>query len=201
MDRGLSVARLEFSNFSITWFLFPQMKNIISICLVTLLLLNVMGYYGVFLGMRYRNTQEFIQRLDAETYNTSETLTLKIPVSIPYYGETEFVRVDGEIEHEGQFYRLVKQKYERDTLHIVCIRDVKRQHIQNALKDYVETFASHTSDPQQGNKMPTFIKDYVSVTFNLCASAGGWCLVLSRPGAEEFNDDPYSPSPAPPPKA
>ena len=177
------------------------MKNIISICLVTLLLLNVMGYYGVFLGMRYRNTQEFIQRLDAEAYNTSETLTLRIPLSIPYYGETEFVRVDGEIEHEGQFYRLVKQKYERDTLHIVCIRDAKRQHIQNALKDYVETFASHTSDPQQGNTIPSFIKDYVCATFRLGASAAGWCLILAHAAAEAFNEEPYFHSPAPPPKA
>ncbi|MGC1240132.1 MAG: hypothetical protein WA874_01025 [Chryseosolibacter sp.] len=176
------------------------MKKVVSICLVALLLLNVMGYYGVFLGLRYRNTQEFIQRLDAEAYNNSETLTLKIPLSIPYYGETEFVRVDGEIEHAGEFFRLVKQKYEKDTLHIVCIRDTRRQNIQNALKDYVETFATHSTDPTQVKSVPSFIKDYVSATFKLDASASGWCLMLTHPAAKEFNQDPYLSATVPPPR-
>jgi hypothetical protein len=161
------------------------MKKVVSIFLVVLLLLNVMGYYGVFLGLRYRNSQQFIQRLDAERYSESETITLKIPLTIPYYGDTDFERVDGEIEHGGEFYRLVKQKFERDTLQIVCIKDVKRKHIQKALKEYVKTFADHSADRTSGKSIPSFIKDYVPSSFELGTASGGWNLSLIYPAAED----------------
>lgn len=176
------------------------MNKVVSICLVSLLLLNVMGYYGVFLGVKYQNTQEFIQRLDAELYQESETMTIKIPLSIPYYAETEYERLDGEIEHEGEFYRLVKQKFEKDTLHIVCIKDVKRKHIQKALKDYVKTFADHSADRPHGKTIPSFIKEYFSASFHLDASATGWSLMLYQAVAEEISQEPYLSSPSPPPE-
>jgi hypothetical protein len=45
-----------------------------------------------------------------------ETILLKIPVAVPYQIDSEgYERVDGEFEHQGEFYRLVKQKYQNDT--------------------------------------------------------------------------------------
>ena len=34
-----------------------------------------------------------------------------------------YERVNGEFEHNGEFFKLVKQKLENDTLNIVCIKD------------------------------------------------------------------------------
>lgn len=149
------------------------MKKICSIFLVCLLLLNVLGYYGVFLGLKYRNTVDLTQRLDAEDYATSETVTIKVPLAIPYYMDTEFERIDGEIEHQGEFYRLVKQKLENDTLHIICIRDVKGKRLKQALADYVKTFSHHSSD-EPLKTVPGFIKDYIPANFTVTSSAMGW---------------------------
>jgi hypothetical protein len=73
----------------------------------------------------------------------SETVTLKVPVAIPYLQNTDFERVNGEFEHNGEFFRLVKQRFASDTLYIVCIKDTRSKHIKQALAEYVKTFSDH----------------------------------------------------------
>lgn len=149
------------------------MKKFTSYVLVLLLLLNVMGYYGVFIGLKYSHTASINQRLDDSQYSESQTVTLKVPLAIPYYGDTEYQRVNGEIEYGGEVYRLVKQKYEKDTLYIVCIRDLEGKRIKQALADYVKNFTDHSSDNAL-KSLPSFIKDFISTTFSLDPSNKGW---------------------------
>jgi hypothetical protein len=176
------------------------MKKVFSFFLLLLLLLNVMGYYGVFLGMKYRNTLEIMQRLDATAYNNPEAITLKLPLSIPYYGSTEFERVDGEIEHHGEFYRLVKQKFENDTLYVVCIRDIQQKRIHQALAQYVESF-SEQSSANNVTTVPSFIKDYVPSSFSLGITSGGWSLSIAYRTAENPTFSTYLSTIYPPPEA
>ena len=169
--------------------------------LVVLLLLNVMGYYGLFLGLKYKNTVRVMERINAAGYNPSEAMTLKIPLSIPYYGDTDFERVDGEIEHQGEFFRLVKQKLEKDTLYVVCIKDSNAKHIHKALTDYVKTFSDQSSDQSNNKAFRSIIKDYFPAYFSLEWAAGGWAEMLGYKDQERFFSGPCMPFPAPPPKA
>lgn len=177
------------------------MKKAVSIFLTAILLLNVMGYYGLFLGLKYENSLDITQRLDADDYTRDETITLKIPLNIPYYGDTDFERVDGEIEHEGEFYRLVKQKFERDTLYIVCMKDIKSKQIKKALNKYVKTFTDQSADHSGAKTIPSFIKDYITTSFNLNASAAGWCLTLVYYTDEVKSFTLYFSNYSPPPEA
>ena len=140
------------------------MKKITAHLLVLLLLLNVMGYYGVFVGLHYKHSATINQQLDGPGELEFETVTLKVALTIPYYGDTEYGRVSGEIEHNGEFYRLVKQKFEKDTLYIVCIKDVQSKRIKQALADYVKNFSEHSSD-HAAKTIPSFIKDYIATEF------------------------------------
>lgn len=155
------------------------MKKVFAIVLTILLLLNTMGYYGIFLGLKYKNTLEITERLDSENYQESETVTIKVPLVVPYFPNTEFERVNGEIEHNGEFYRLVKQKLVNDTLHIVCIRDTNSKHIKHALTDYVRTFTDQSANTSQGKTVPVFIKDYIATVFKLATLSEGWNVELS----------------------
>lgn len=176
------------------------MRKVVSICLVVLLLLNVMGYYGIFVGMKYNNTRKVTQRINADDFEESETITIKIPLSIPYYGDTDFERVDGEIEHEGQFYRLVKQKLHKDTLHIVCIRDTRAEHIHEALSDYVRTFADQSADRSGTVSAYSFIKDYFPASFSLHVVATGWASAIKFAHATYRIQDALMKSSSPPPE-
>lgn len=177
------------------------MKKIVSVFLVALFLLNVMGYYGLFLGLEYKNSMRVTDRINGDVYDESETITLKIPLVVPYYGDTEFERVDGEIEHEGEFYRLVKQKLEKDTLHVVCIRDTRAKHIHKALADYVSTFADQSADRSAAKTIPSFIKDYFPSSFCLLEAAYGWGALVTYYAPEAELSEGMTTDFFPPPKA
>lgn len=106
--------------------------------LLIVFLFNVGGYYILFWGLRAETDQQLTARLDAGLYDAEATIELKIPVALPYPIYTEdFKRVDGRFEHKGEFYKLVKHKFENDTLYIVCMRDRETRELVNAMTDYV----------------------------------------------------------------
>jgi hypothetical protein len=152
------------------------LKKVTSICLVVLILFNTLGFYGVLVGLRYKAKHDLVQRLDTDQYRYEETITLKVPLVIPYNtDDDDFERVDGEIEYEGEFYRLVKQKLVRDTLHIVCLKDVKSKNIKKALADYVKTFTDKPSHGKTKGKIQiSFIKDYLQSSFSISHGSEGW---------------------------
>jgi len=137
-------------------------------------LFNALGFYGILVGIQYQSGRALETRLDQEQYDPSETVTLKFPIALPYYiDDASYERVDGEVEHKGEFYRLVKQKRERDTLYIVCIKDHDGKRIAEALSDYVKTYTAKPADAKQSVKSFSLIKDFIStVTTVQCASAG-----------------------------
>lgn len=149
--------------------------------------MNVLGYYGVFVGLQYQNKINQIKRFDAALYDESETFTIKVPISVPYaVDQSEFERVDGEFEQEGQVYRMVKQKLSSDTLHIVCIKDHHETQITQALKDYVKSFADKPAHGKSNGKAAlTFIKDYIITSHEIGHGAGGWSTMISHQAHSE----------------
>jgi hypothetical protein len=158
------------------------LKKLIAIFLVFLLLFNALGFVGLFMGLRFKTSQDLVQRLDNRDYSDDETVTLKVPMAIPYHIDSEeFERVDGEIEHQGEFYRLVKQKLMKDTLYIVCIKDMASKRLKQALADYVKTFTDKPSTSNHHNAKITsaFIKDYIPQPFSVEFASTGWTQEVS----------------------
>lgn len=163
------------------------LKKLISIFLVFLLLFNALGFYGLFVGLRYKTGQDLAQRLDNHQYSDDETITLKVPMALPYRPDSEYERVDGEIEHQGEFYRLVKQKLEKDTLFIVCIKDHNSKRIKQALADYVKTFTDKGADSKQSAKfLSGFIKDFLPSSIAITAASSGWNYAVARTFIDDF---------------
>jgi hypothetical protein len=120
--------------------------------------------------------QELIQKLDDNAYNASEAITFKMPITVPYNTDSrDFERVDGEFEHNGDVYRLVKQKLAQDTLYIVCVKDQESKKINQVLADYVKTFTDKPASAKQGAKTaPTLIKDFISFSVAISNTSSGW---------------------------
>jgi hypothetical protein len=180
-------------------------RKLISILFITLFLLNVLGYYGLFIGLHYQNSRLVNQQLDSENYNDEETLTIKMPITIPYATDSrDFERVTGEFEYHGEFYRLVKQRLTRDTLHIVCVKDSQSKRIHQALATYVKTFSDKPVDGQQNTSKSTtdFIKDYLAHTLSCAPKSLGWeCEIHRRPGISFLVSDFYASIVHPPERA
>ncbi len=158
------------------------MKRLFSSLFVLLILLNVMGYYGVFLGLQYHNEREMIQRFNASAYDSSAAITIKIPLHTPDGLESEnYERVDGDFVRDGKVYRLIKHRHFRDTFHIVCIQDETGTALRNALADYVKTFGENNPDTGQSDiVLPLFIKEYFSKGFSLQSVTPGWQTEINR---------------------
>jgi hypothetical protein len=141
----------------------------------------MVGYYGVFVGLQFSSEVAMRKQFDAENYFNTEEVTIKVPLTIPYATDSKgYERVDGEVEHNGQVYRLVKQKLQRDTLFIVCIKDQQAQKINQALADYVKSYTDKPFSAKQNAKTVTvFSKDYISTSTSLEPASAGCGLVTT----------------------
>jgi hypothetical protein len=75
--------------------------------------------------------------MDADAYSAEEVVILSLPVSLPYpIHDATYERANGEVEYRGEFYHLVKQKVERDTLFMVCVKDREQKRIETAINEY-----------------------------------------------------------------
>ena len=138
--------------------------------------------------MRYKSTLDLVTRLDNHRYSEDETILLKIPVAVPYQIDSEgYERVDGEFEHQGEFYRLVKQKYQNDTLFMVCIRDQASKRIEQAVADYVKTFTDKPVDSQHtGKNFTSLIKDFLPTSIKISTASKGWNYSVNSTSVEHY---------------
>lgn len=156
------------------------MRRSLSILFLSLFLLNIIGYYGVFLGLQYRSDVRIGNQLDNDNYNFGETVIIKIPVSLPYAAnQTEFVRVDGKFEYQGEHYRLVKQMYANDVMTVVCVKDPESKRINEALSDYSKTFSDQQPDNQNNKVSIDFIKDFLCQAIAINTSSDGWAQEMT----------------------
>lgn len=159
------------------------MKRLGASLLLLIFVLNVFGYYGLFLGARFQVGQEIQASLDVDGYPGNSEITFKVPVTLPYASDmNEYQRVDGEFNYHGDVYRLVKQKFVKDALFIVCVKDAQSKKIDRALEDYVKTFADNPSSEKNHSKgVPSVSKDYFSVVIAIEKTHLGWEHLLQWP--------------------
>lgn len=122
-------------------------------------------------------------------------------MALPYHIDSEeYERVDGEIEHNGEFYQLVKQKLEKDTLYIVCIKDHDSKRIKQALTDYVKTFTDKPVNTKHNGKIFTgFIKDFLPSSIEITPASSGWNYsVATTRFCDSFNSRSIAVSSPPP---
>jgi hypothetical protein len=162
------------------------LKKLFSILFLLIFLFNVGGFYVLFWGLKSQANRELLSRLDAEQYASGDLVVITIPVSLPYpIQQNGYERVDGEFQYDGQFYNLVKQRLENDTLFLVCIKDHKEGKLVEVLNEYTNlannlpTTAKHTLE--QFGKL---FKDYTASNWITEAASVGWCLQIA--GQEPF---------------
>jgi len=151
-------------------------KRIGSAVLILLVLLNVLGYYGIFMGLDYQNNLAMRDKLDSGTYDERDEVEINIPLAVPYLPDAEdFDRVDGKFEYNGHVYLKVRQRYSQDTLYVVCVKDHTGTQIRKALTSYVKTFSDKPADTKHGAKTSlTFIKEYFLRSIQLEHRTAGW---------------------------
>ncbi len=143
-------------------------------------LFNVGGYYLVFWGVRSQAKKDLLHRLDADQYSSKDLIVLTIPVSLPYpIHQNGYERVDGEFEYRGEYYNLVKQRLENDTLFMVCIKDHETKKLVDAFSEY--TSLANELPASAKHTMETFgklFKDYTATRLVVISPEAGWHLLM-----------------------
>ncbi|MBS1486700.1 MAG: hypothetical protein JST43_03855 [Bacteroidetes bacterium] len=148
------------------------MKKIISLFLVWVFLFNVIGYYGIYVGMMHSANNKVNRAIENDAYDQSETVTIKIPLTLPYPIEKGFERVSGDFQYNGEFYKLVQQKYENDTVYVVCLRNDGQKKAVKILSDLVKQSTSQSPATNSNAKTLTgLLKDYNPVIEEIELSA------------------------------
>jgi hypothetical protein len=144
---------------------------------LALLVLNAGGYYWLLIQTQQRDREE-AEVFWQERQNAQEDLiTMKIPLAVPYWqGQVEFESATGQVHFQGEYYQLVQQKLQNDTLHVVCVRDGQAKARHQALAEFVQQFAQ-TGDDEEGDSaslLKNFSKDYLSKVIQLAIGYTGW---------------------------
>ena len=112
--------------------------------------------------MQNRNKKELSTLLDMDSYAGSQAITIKLPLALSNGSDMDnYERVDGEFEYEGTLYRMVKQKFYKDTVYIVCYKDQTTMALKTVIKDYVKSFTDRSTDKAEHQGSAYFIKDYL----------------------------------------
>ena len=115
------------------------MRKLAAIILLILFLFNLTGYRLFFHYLGERSDSHYTSIINKEEYDESQLLTIRVNLNMPYLVDrTEFERVDGEIEIDGQVYKYVKRRIYNGQLVLMCLPNNDRTKLQAAENNYTE---------------------------------------------------------------
>lgn len=129
-----------------------------AILFLGVLLFNLCGYRWVIDYLQQQHDEKLTAQLDNDAYRTEDLISIKTPLSLPYYTATpEFERIDGSVHIDGVEYRYVKRRIVNDSLELLCLPNTAKQKLQNAKSDFFE-LANDLQRPENGKKSNYTIK-------------------------------------------
>jgi hypothetical protein len=163
----------------------PSVKRLFASIMLLLFLLNVLGYYGVYIGLISKGADDLSSRMAERGEEPGAMVTFRIPLSVPYGVDSrEFEPAKASFSYDGEVYQLVKQKLLKDTLYLVGIKNEQSSMWGKALAEYVMTFSDTPDDSSQ--ELPAgqgFIKDFVSLSsISVSRHTVGW-VAAAEPGS------------------
>ena len=132
----------------------------------------------MFWALRIQANQEISIRIEANQFKDDEVISLKIPMTLPYLmGDGSYRSVTGEVEHHGEFYKLIKQKQDGDTLVIVCVKNQVKKHLVKKMIDYSNLSNDFpASSKKTQSLLSKLFKEYASFQQNKIISSQGWAI-------------------------
>lgn len=142
------------------------LRRIISILLLGLLLYNMVGYSIVYLSEEHYAVRGAGKGLVEQSYGSAD-IVLKVPVAVPYQNNWDAPEpVQGQIEHEGQFYQMKSRQLLNDTMYVHCEFDQNARDrfsdLVSKINDQVTGQSSDTSKDQHSNILKNFLKEYMT---------------------------------------
>ncbi len=138
------------------------MKNFLATGLLLLILLYNAGYYIFYLTVNERYENLWKKRVEGKQLDPGMVQTRSIPITFAYQADQdEFQPVLEVFEMDGKVYRVLQQKYAKDTLHIVYVNDQTDKHLKNSLHEWVNTLTQKPASSKNNSVWEGFEKNYI----------------------------------------
>ena len=138
------------------------MRNFFAICLLLLFLLYNAGYYIFYLTFNLQYENSWKEKVEDHDLDPGILITKSIPITLVYQADQkEFQPVLETIEIDGKVYRVLQQRYAKDTLHIVYIYDRTGKQMKNSLRDWINTLTQKPSNSKNTTVWDSFEKNYI----------------------------------------
>jgi len=152
-------------------------KKAVALALFVCFAIYHFGYYAFYFSyQRHIEGQWITQIYDEQLQDYSEIL-IEVPLSIPYMANQEDFQVTNTpYEKDGKYFRVIKQRYQNDTLQLIAVADSDRTVLKNTIQKWVSSLTDdEPSQDHQGKLvLKTFAKDYLQpeiFQFKICFSA------------------------------
>lgn len=177
------------------------MRKLLAAFLLAIFAFNVGGYYLIFWGLQYHAIRQITARADAGAYTTDDEITFRVAITLPYtMSQDEFTRVNGEFEHHGEFYRVIKQKIVDGQLVLICLKNHQQKKITHALSDLAKINHLPGNAKHNLRTLAKFFKDFQSSDITLLHAGSPWSLELGFTNLVLFTDPPSIEIAGPPPR-
>jgi hypothetical protein len=141
------------------------MIKISSGVLLFMLFLYQTGFYLFYLTEKYRIANDWKGNFEG---NGHGLLSKSIPITLPYQADQEeFQPVLKIIDANGRFYRVIMQKYAKDTLHIVYQSDKNSENLHASLKDWVNSISQQSSTEKKPAERHRLEKNYLPASYGI----------------------------------
>ncbi len=146
-----------------------------AILLLLLLSFNFAGYRLWFYFLQKSADTAMAARLNAQQYNEADLITITVPLRLPYQTvQTDFERIDGEIEVEDKIYKYVKRKVEAGQLVLLCLPDAQKMQLQQAKSAAAELSGEVPAQSKREGTNSLVIKNIFS---DYDKNVAPWCLM------------------------
>jgi hypothetical protein len=121
------------------------------------------GYYAAYFSFRLQIENHWSEKIYSENQSELEERIMEIPLAIPYMAdEEEFRATNTSFQKDGQYYRVIKQRYINNTLQIVYVPDSAKKNLDTTIKQWVSSLVQDELPDSGNNSLLTkiFVKDY-----------------------------------------
>ncbi len=139
------------------------MRKSAAIILLFVFFLYNIGYYGFYMAFNYQLDQKWNTKVLEDNLIEEELLHTSIPLSIPYQpDQNEYRTINGKLEIDGNYYRIVSQKYARDTLHVIYVNDTLQEGLEQSMNEWLSSlYQKPLSNDQDIQFWKVLAKDFM----------------------------------------
>jgi hypothetical protein len=160
------------------------LKRIPAILLLACLGIYQFGYYAADFSVSLQIEKKWSEKIYSEEGDYENSFVMNIPLDVPYMpNDQDFKVVNSSFERDGQFFRVLEQRYRDGNLQLVVVADTYKSNLEVLIKDWI---TANSSDIE-GNLMS---KSPLKVLTNQYTPTNEFKLLLSSmmEGENSFGD-------------